>query len=63
MSKRNYQSPTEAEIRVLAHRIWEAEGCPEDRQLRHWYRAEAMLKERVSQQAPEPAPKSATEDQ
>lgn len=56
MSKRNYQSPTEAEIRLLAHRIWEAEGCPEDRQLRHWCRAEAMLKERVSEQMPEPEP-------
>lgn len=52
MSKRSYKNPTEAEIRLLAHRIWEAEGCPEDRQLRHWFRAEAMLKERVSEEQP-----------
>ena len=32
-------------IRKLAHEIWEAEGQPEDRQTRHWSRAEAMLRE------------------
>ena len=32
-------------IRKLAHEIWEAEGQPEDRQTRHWFRAEAMLRE------------------
>lgn len=36
---------SEASIRKLAHEIWEAEGRPEDRQLRHWYRAEQMLRE------------------
>ena len=57
MSKRNYKSPTEAEIRLLAHQIWEAEGCSDDRQLRHWYRAEAMLKERVSDERSPETPK------
>ena len=32
-------------IRKLAHEIGEAEGQPEDRQTRHWFRAEAMLRE------------------
>lgn len=34
-------------IRKLAHEIWAAEGEPEDRQTRHWFRAEAMLRERT----------------
>lgn len=36
---------SEASIRKLAHEIWEAEGRPDDRQLRHWHRAEQMLRE------------------
>jgi len=36
---------SEASIRKLAHEIWEAEGQPDDRQLRHWHRAEEMLRD------------------
>jgi len=36
---------SEASISKLAHVIWEAEGRPEDRQLRHWHRAEEMLRD------------------
>ena len=32
----------EQEIRVLAHSLWEQEGCPEGRDQDHWYRAEAI---------------------
>ena len=37
----------EMSIRKLAHEIWEAEGRPDDRQLRHWLRAEEMLREPI----------------
>lgn len=31
------------QVRVLAHRIWEAAGRPQGRADEHWYRAEEML--------------------
>ncbi len=40
----------EESIRELAHEIWEAEGRPEDRDRRHWFRAEAILRERLQEQ-------------
>lgn len=46
MSKPNQTNAALDEaIRKLAHEIWEAEGQPEDRQTRHWFRAAAMLRE------------------
>lgn len=35
--------PAAAEIAALAHSFWEAEGCPEGADFRHWLRAEAEL--------------------
>ncbi len=46
MSRIKMKSTPEEEIRQLAQEIWEAEGRPEDRALRHWFRAEAILRER-----------------
>ena len=33
----------EQAIRELAYAIWEREGCPENRQIIHWFQAEAEL--------------------
>lgn len=41
---------TEQRIRVLAHHIWESEGCPQGQELRHWHMAERLV------QAGEPRP-------
>lgn len=35
----NAPTPTEDAIRVLAHKFWEEEGCPEGRADSHWLRA------------------------
>ncbi|MBI3743123.1 MAG: DUF2934 domain-containing protein [Chloroflexi bacterium] len=32
----------EQEIRILAHALWEQEGCPEGHDQDHWYRAEVI---------------------
>lgn len=37
---------TEEEIKDLAYRIWQAEGCPEGKQLDHYLRAKRMLEQR-----------------
>ena len=31
-------------VAVLAHRYWEEEGCPPDRDMQHWERAERELR-------------------
>ena len=36
--------PSQAQIRDLAHRIWEAEGRPTGRETEHWAEAEARLR-------------------
>lgn len=35
--------PTEAAIAALAYSYWQAEGCPEGAEWRHWLQAEAAL--------------------
>jgi len=35
----------EEEIRLVAYRIWEEEGCPHGRDLEHWRKAEAIWEE------------------
>jgi hypothetical protein len=45
----------EDEIRLIAHSIWEDEGCPDGRDREHWLRAETIWEE----QAPKAAAKSA----
>lgn len=39
-------SDLEADIARLAHQFWEEEGCPEDRSVQHWERAQRELRER-----------------
>jgi hypothetical protein len=36
----------EEEIRLIAYRIWEQEGCPQGKNCEHWFRAEAIWEER-----------------
>jgi hypothetical protein len=36
-------SLTEEHIRVRAHQLWEAAGCPEGRENEFWYEAEREL--------------------
>jgi Protein of unknown function (DUF2934) len=49
----------EDEIRLVAYRIWEEEGCPNGRDCEHWYRAEAIWGQ---EQNPEmTSPQSSTE--
>ena len=36
--------PSKEQIGDLAHRIWEAEGRPEGREVEHWAEAEARLR-------------------
>ena len=38
--------PTEEEIRELAYRLWEEDGCPEGQALEHWARARRHLRKR-----------------
>lgn len=35
--------PTHDDIATLAHSYWQAEGCPEGAEWRHWLQAEAAL--------------------
>ena len=35
--------PSHADIAALAHAYWQAEGCPEGAECRHWFEAEAAL--------------------
>lgn len=35
--------PSHADIAALAHSYWQAEGCPEGAECRHWFEAEAAL--------------------
>jgi hypothetical protein len=36
----------EVEIAALAHRYYEEEGCPENRAMEHWQRAEEVFRQR-----------------
>ena len=38
-------APSQEEISVVAHQIYEEEGCPEGCADSHWYAAEARLSE------------------
>lgn len=31
------------EIRRVAYKLWEEEGCPQGREIEHYYKAEAIL--------------------
>jgi hypothetical protein len=45
------------EIRLIAYHLWLDEGCPPDRHLDHWYRAESIWRE---QQAAKPLKQTRT---
>jgi hypothetical protein len=39
----------QVEIAALAHQYYEEEGCPQNRALEHWQRAEREIRERHAQ--------------
>jgi hypothetical protein len=45
----------EQRIRELAYQIWEAEGCPDGEQDRHWSLASRLASEAVRAETPAPA--------
>jgi septal ring-binding cell division protein DamX len=44
----------EQRIRELAYQIWEAEGCPDGEQDRHWSLASRLASEAVRAETPTP---------
>lgn len=54
--------PTDEQVRLLAYSIWEKEGCPDGRDVEHYYLAQHMLEEKESassssrETAPPPTP-------
>ena len=40
-------SPTESEIATLAYQLWQDNGCPVASDKEDWFRAEAMLRNRL----------------
>ncbi len=45
---------TEEQIRQLAYSIWKKEGCPEGKDLEHYYRAKQILEEQEALQVQPP---------
>jgi hypothetical protein len=44
---------TDEEVRQLAYRLWQDEGCPDGHELQHWLRAETIwLEEHRPQSKP-----------
>ena len=53
------------EIKAIAYRMWEEEGCPYGKDLEHYYRAETMYQQQQSQPAgtaDSPAPNASREE-
>lgn len=50
----------EDEVRLIAYRIWEEEGCPNGRDCEHWFRAEIIWEQQQKEKA---GPKPATASQ
>jgi hypothetical protein len=46
-------NPTEEQIRVRAHQLWELVGCPEGRDHEFWLEAERELKDGAATNAEE----------
>jgi hypothetical protein len=47
------------DIRQIAYKLWQEEGCPDGRHLDHWFRAEAILHARqATQPDQQPRPKA-----
>ena len=49
---------TEEQIKSLAFSIWEREGCPEGKDVEHYFRAKKILEEQEAAQVLELAPTS-----
>jgi hypothetical protein len=47
---------TEEQIKELAHAIWEKEGCPDDKNTEHYFRAKQILEEQEAARVIELAP-------
>ena len=47
---------TEQQIKELAYAIWEEEGCPEGKDVEHYFRARQILEERQASSPIESAP-------
>ena len=41
----------ERETAALAHQYWQEEGCPQDRAVQHWERAEREMRQRLGNSA------------
>jgi hypothetical protein len=41
------------EIRLIAYRLWEEEGCPHGRDTEHWLKAESVWQDRQKNLRPE----------
>ena len=39
------------EVRLIAYRIWEEEGCPNGRDCEHWFRAEIIWEQQQKEKA------------
>jgi hypothetical protein len=41
----------EDEIKLIAYKIWEVEGCADGRDCEHWYRAETIWEQQQKQKS------------
>jgi hypothetical protein len=48
------------EIRQIAYKLWQEEGCPDGRHLDHWFSAEAIwrVRQEAAQSDQQPRPKA-----
>ncbi len=42
----------EDEVKLIAYRIWEEEGCPDGRDCEHWFRAETIWEQQAKKASP-----------
>lgn len=49
---------TEEQVKELAYSMWQQEGCPEGKDVEHYYRAKQALEERENSAAPASTPAS-----
>ena len=49
---------SQLKIQEKAYQIWEAEGCPENRELDHWVQAEKQINGKISKSNSNRAPQA-----
>lgn len=49
---------SQLKIQEKAYQIWEAEGCPENRELDHWVQAEKQINGKISKSKSNRAPQA-----